>query len=153
MMFKLLQGVLTVLFLGAVIVFGVRFSAAPDKPAALLLNIETGCEDIRTITCEYSFGGEPQGGKDVRNAKPDTPIPVGDSVCFGFTPEYFEFPEKLSSEEFSISFFVTDMDGEEYYAGSWSGSVSFAEEYFFMLYRENGEFRTEQKGTMYADPL
>lgn len=145
--FRILCGSLTLLFWAAVIILGVKLSAAPDKTDAFYLNIKVGCEDISAITCEYSLNGEPQGGKNIGNAKLNTPIPVMESVHFKFMPEEFEFPERLSDGEFSVSFFVADTNGNEFPAGSWSGSADFSEGYSFMLYRENGGFRVERNDT------
>lgn len=132
--------------------FTALFSVAPDEAACFSIYFDVERDDVFEIRCEYSLGGVPLGESGVQNVNSETPMPFGDRVCFEFTREFFEFPEKLKSEEFSFSISVTDMDGNEYpvqyrdkngnIMPCWTGSADFYDEFFFSLSNE-GYFSTK----------
>lgn len=123
--------------------FTALFSVASDEAACFSIYFDVERGDVYEIRCEYSLGGVPLGERGVQNVNSETPMPLGDRVCFEFTREFFEFPEKLKSEEFSFTITVTDMDGNEYPVQfldknenalpCWTGSANFYDEFCFTL--------------------
>lgn len=148
---SLIYGVLA-LAAGVVVVL---FAIAPDEAASFSLYFDVECDNVYEIRCEYSLGGAPQGCQSVQNVNPEAPMPLGERICFEFTREFFEFPEKLKSEDFSFSVSVFDMNGKEYSVKfrekngnalpNWTGSVNFYKEYSFSLTSDNGFFFTENQ--------
>lgn len=141
-MYRIKQFVYGALALAAAVII-VLFAVAPDEAACFSLYFDVERGDVYEIRCEYSLGGVPLGERGVQNANPEAPLPIGDRVCFEFTREFFEFPEKLKNEKFSFCIFVSDMNGNEnavYYRDKngnvmpcWTGSANFYDEFRFTL--------------------
>lgn len=109
----------------------------PDANA-FYIEVKVDRRDIYAIECEYSLGGEKQGGRLIQNAKPQTPIPIGETLYFKFLPKDFEFPENVKNKKFCAVFTVVDMDGNDLPAGTWEGFISYGEERFLTLSGEDG---------------
>lgn len=152
-MYRIKQFVYGSLALTAVVVV-MLFAIAPDEAASFSLYFDVDRGDIYEIRCEYSLGGVTLGERGVQNVNPEAPMPLGERVCFEFTREFFEFPEKLTNEDFSFSISVSDMDGIKYPVQffdkngnalpNWTGSMDFYDEVCFSL-TSDGYFFTEKR--------
>lgn len=89
-------------------------ACAPTTPHAsednfyIIVNFKTA---VKSMIYEYSLGGEPMGGCEMMNSRPDRDIPEGDRVYIVFDSMRFKYPEKVGSETFSFEFYVNDGSG------------------------------------------
>ncbi len=131
-------------------------ACAPSEPRAsgnsfyIIVNVKN---DIKSIIYEYSLGGEPMGGCEIMNARPDKPIPEGDRVYMNFSPESFEYPEKLQSEIFRITFTIIDENGTHTLPYS-EWFADFGREYEFTLEKDgNGYMLSPTDGGAYGSDI
>lgn len=89
-------------------------ACAPTEPHAsednfyIIVNFKTA---VKSILYEYSLGGEPMGGCEMMNSRPDRDIPEGDKVYIVFDHKRFKYPKNVGSETFAFEFYVNDGSG------------------------------------------
>lgn len=110
-------------------------ACAPTEPHAsednfyIIVNFKTA---VKSILYEYSLGGEPMGGCEMMNSRPDRDIPEGDKVYIVFDCKRFKYPEKIGSETFTFEFYINDGSGV-LPISTYEWAAEFGREYEFTL--------------------
>lgn len=125
----------TVLAITAVWLIMLITACAPSEPHAsennfyIIVNFKTA---VKSVIYEYSLGGEPMGGCEIMDARPDRDIPEGDRLYIKFLPGHFKYPEKVGSETFAFEFYVNDGSGV-FPLSPYDWAAEFGREYEFTL--------------------
>lgn len=99
---------------------------------AMKVSVYVEYDNIRSITADYSLGGEPMGGQYTEHADGSV-FRYGEKVTFHFTHRDFKYPDKLSEEEFGIIFSVTNAQGKSADVPLQEWNAQFGEKYEFVL--------------------